>query len=190
MCYFSLEPGCGFYVLQETSAFYNKGKRLCLILWTSGIQNLWHLYKIVWSISRMSLWVWISYDTTVKRTARIMTLGEFSDVGHLYSHSVNSLVNIRSTLVWHSIKILIDTQSTLVWQLVDSWQRVNQLKCIYQHSVVWTLWKLGDYQPTVDQEVDWVLTAYWWRGQSSVDRDVDWVLMKGQSRVLISTCQV
>ena len=97
---------------------------------------------------------------------------------HLKQHSINTLIDTRSTLNWCSIGLLmINRWSTLDQCLLDSWQSIYQLICIDWHSIV-CLQKLFDSQLTVDLDVKWMLTKYWWRCWWSVDRRlikvIDW----------------
>ena len=89
---------------------------------------------------------------------------------HLKQHSINTLIDTWSTLNWRSIGLLmINRWSTLDQCLLDSWQSIYQLICIDWHSIV-CLQKLFDSQLTVDLDVKWMLTKYWWRCWWSVDR--------------------
>ena len=97
---------------------------------------------------------------------------------HLKQHSINSLIDTWSTLNWRSIGLLmINRWSTLDQCLLDSWQSIYQLICIDWRSIV-CLQKLFDSQLTVDLDVKWMLTKYWWRCWWSVDRRlikvIDW----------------
>lgn len=86
---------------------------------------------------------------------------------------------------WHSI----NTSLTLDQVSVNIQLSVNWLICIYQHSMV-CLWKLVDFRPICNRDVNWVSTnmliKYWssfnwwliedWSG-------VDWGLIEGLSWV-------
>jgi len=92
-------------------------------------------------------------------------------------------VNTRLTLHQHLNQHLTDTWSTRAQQSVS----VNRLICSDWHSLV-CLQKLVNSRPTVDWDVDWVLTKYWSRCQSSVDRDVDWASIEGIRLTLVCGC--
>jgi len=101
---------------------------------------------------------------------------------HCINISVDISIDTWSTLDQHSIDVLIDTWLTLDQQLIDCWQSVDRLICIEWHLMA-CLWKLVGSQPTVDWDIDWVLTRYRSRCWLSVDHDVNGVLIEIRLRV-------
>jgi len=103
--------------------------------------------------------------------------------------SINTPATSRAILSQHWIDtwLTLDRHSINIWLTVgDSWRSVNWLMCIDQH-LMGCLQKLVKCTPTVDRDVNWVLTEYRRRWWSSVDRDVDQVSIKSWLYVWIDT---